>query len=257
VEDSRGQAKYLDGWNGLDSRAVQGKLLACGIKVPYQKVTFVLADDSHWDKIDPVKEWLDDLVWDKVPRINDLANHITCKDQKRWRNNFKKHLIRCVRQLYLEEVNRYALILHSAEQSNGKSTFIRYIVKAGVMKHYYSEDLPKEGSEFGVARFVSMNAHANMEELDGFGKKDVDHLKALTTREHVSMRKMRTDAMFTVPRRANFWGSTNKAQFLTDTSNTRWIINEVERIDWGYTSLDIDQVWAEAVVLYKGGAECD
>ncbi|MCK4823942.1 bifunctional DNA primase/polymerase, partial [bacterium] len=52
VEDTSSVARYMDGWNGLDSKAVQGKLLARGIKVPYQKVTFVLADDSHWDKVD-------------------------------------------------------------------------------------------------------------------------------------------------------------------------------------------------------------
>ena len=252
------QSASMDEWNGLDSKSVSGKLMARGVTVSPTKVQHVLANEENWDNTDPIQEWLDGLKWDRKPRIDELASYVRCKDQKRWKKMFKKHMVRCVRQLYLEEVNRYALILYSNDQGNGKSTFIRYIVKAGVMTHYYSEDLPKEsGSEFGVARFLSMNAHGNMEELDAFKKNDIDHLKSLTTRQDVSMRKMRTDAMFTVPRRANFWGSTNKGAFLMDNSNTRWVINEVESIDWGYVDVNIIQVWAEAVALHRGGFECD
>jgi hypothetical protein len=251
------EAEWLDPWDGLDSKAVHSKLMKQGVKIPLATIQSVMSDLNNWEAVDPLKEYLNGLIWDKTPRISDLANHVKCKEQKRWRNNFKKHLVRCVRQLLLQGVNRYALILHSDAQGNGKSTFIRYIISPGPMKYYYGEDLPKEGSEFGVARFVSMTAHANIEELDGFAKKDADHLKALTTRKDAMMRRMRTDNMFTVPRRVNFWGSTNKASFLTDSKNTRWIINEVESIDWSYTDIDIDQVWAEAVVLYKGGFDCD
>ncbi|KEO71743.1 VapE domain-containing protein [Anditalea andensis] len=48
------------------------------------------------------------------------------------------------------------------------------------------------------------------------------------------------------PRRASIWGSTNKAEFLSDvTGSVRWLCFTVIDIDWSYkTVIDIDMVWS-------------
>jgi len=255
--DSSSKSVKTDPWRGVEPRFALAMMNMAGIKVNLERIKTALSFTSEFEHVDPIAQYLKEVTWDGSHRIKALSKHIKTKDQKRWEESFKKHLVRCVRQLLLEGVNRYALILHSNEQGNGKSTFIRNLIKAGPMKHYYSEDLPKENQELGVARFVSMCAHANIEELDGFAKKDADHLKALTTREDVSYRELFTSVLETIPRRVNFWGSTNKEAFLTDNRNTRWLIHEVLSIDWSYNEIDIDQVWAEAYHLYKDGYVCD
>lgn len=37
------------------------------------------------------------------------------------------------------------------------------------------------------------------------------------------------------------------------TGNRRFLTVEITRIDYGYTGLDINQVWAEAMHLYRSG----
>jgi predicted P-loop ATPase len=48
-------------------------------------------------------------------------------------------------------------------------------------------------------------------------------------------------------------------EFLTDpTGNVRWIPYEISGIDWNYsTEVNIDDVWRQAYILYKGGFACD
>ena len=54
------------------------------------------------------------------------------------------------------------------------------------------------------------------------------------------------------PRRANFFGSTNKPEFLTDTENTRWLCFNLQSINWSYKSnINIKEVWSQAFALYN------
>ena len=58
-----------------------------------------------------------------------------------------------------------------------------------------------------------------------------------------------------MPRRANFVGSTNKSEFLTDeTGSVRWLCIELVGINFDYKQLvDIDLVWKQAYQLYLDG----
>jgi predicted P-loop ATPase len=57
-------------------------------------------------------------------------------------------------------------------------------------------------------------------------------------------------------RYASFVASTNEREFLNDvTGNVRWIVSEVENIDFGYSKIiDIDNVWRQAMTLVNEGA---
>jgi predicted P-loop ATPase len=57
------------------------------------------------------------------------------------------------------------------------------------------------------------------------------------------------------PALASFIGTVNNdAGILSDrTGNRRFLITTVEQLDWGYTDLDVNQVWAEAQAAYLAG----
>ena len=58
------------------------------------------------------------------------------------------------------------------------------------------------------------------------------------------------------PRRANFIGSTNKDEFLTDeTGSVRFVCIElIDKLNFSYkTEMKIDDVWRQAYSLYKNG----
>ena len=57
-----------------------------------------------------------------------------------------------------------------------------------------------------------------------------------------------------IPRLANFFGSTNDLQFLSDlTGNVRWICFNISSIDFKHNQIDIDQLWAQAYYEFKNG----
>lgn len=67
------------------------------------------------------------------------------------------------------------------------------------------------------------------------------------------MRRPYEKKPITVPRRANFIGSTNNHEFLSDyTGSVRWLCFEIDKIDWNYKNdINIDDVWRQAYYLYK------
>jgi predicted P-loop ATPase len=66
------------------------------------------------------------------------------------------------------------------------------------------------------------------------------------------------------PRRASFFGTTNRNDFLTDSENVRWLIFNVDTIDRSYGNVftgdfkvDIDKLWCQAYQLYRSGFDCE
>jgi predicted P-loop ATPase len=66
------------------------------------------------------------------------------------------------------------------------------------------------------------------------------------------------------PRRASFFGTTNRTDFLMDSQNVRWVVFDVEDIDKSYGdvftgvfNIDINAIWTEAFQLLKDGFQCE
>ena len=72
----------------------------------------------------------------------------------------------------------------------------------------------------------------------------MNKLKAIISIAVVKERRPYAKNEIEAPRRCNFWGSTNKEEFLTDDTNTRWLCFTIHDIDWEYaTSIDIHKAW--------------
>ena len=81
-------------------------------------------------------------------------------------------------------------------------------------------------------------------------------MKAIISRETIKHRRAYARYEKTMRRIVNFWGSTNKTDFLTDTQNTRWMCFNVIHINHDYNNsetgtknINIHQVWAQAYAL--------
>jgi len=101
----------------------------------------------------------------------------------------------------------------------------------------------------------------NLDELASFSKADVNHCKAFFTEDKTKVRRPFASRTSITKRRANFFGSTNVSNFLTDeTGNVRWLVTEITDIQHdrggsaGYArNVDINLVWAQAYSLFKSG----
>lgn len=223
--------------------------LHCGQTTSPDKIKSLLRSDFVPD-YDPLKTYFLNLpAWDgKTDFIENFANHVKTDNQKFWLSMFKKHLVRSIGQIFSGSINRYVCVLVGEKQASGKSTFIRSL-SPFADGQYYTESKVRDDKD-GQFSFAE-NFIYNIEELSDMKNTDVNRLKAMISQAIIKERKPYATDIESIPRRCSFFGSTNNAQFLTDTENTRWICNNVLSIDWDYTKIDINDVWAQAFALWQ------
>jgi predicted P-loop ATPase len=150
--------------------------------------------------------------------------------------------------------NRTVFVLASPKQSNGKSTFIRWLNPFGI--HQYYAENPLEDNKDSRIR-ISETFIYNLEELATISKFEINRLKAIISQVGTRDRKPYSRQAENIVRRCSFFGSTNLNNFLTDDINTRWLVFDVKSINWGYTEVNKSFVWAQAYKLYKEGFNCE
>jgi hypothetical protein len=187
-------------------------------------------------------------TWNRdVDHIGKLANFVKTTDQDFHVSQFRKMLVRCVGCALYGVENRFVYVLVGEKQEKGKSTFIRFLNPFGTK--YYTEAPIRDNKDTYFS--FSENFIYNLEELASLSNIEVNHLKSIISMTTIKERKAYAVDAEEQPRRTNFFGSTNKNEFLTDTENTRWLCVNVEDINWNYkTEVDIHAVWAQAYALY-------
>lgn len=227
------------------------------VKINMTEVSNLLESDFI-KETNPFTDYFSSLShWDGVDHISALGNHVQCVDQPFWLTQFKKALIRMIACTYAGIENRIIMVLVQEAQERGKSSWIRYLCPSE-LREYYKEDPMLYNKDTEIA--LTQNFMWNLEELAQLNKKEVTELKAIISRQKVKQRRAYGRQEESMTRIVNFWGSTNKVEFLTDTSNTRWLCFHVTNISYDYCNystgkknIDINKVWAQAWHLYKSG----
>ncbi len=212
------------------------------------KVKSLLRSDFV-DTYNPFIDYFESLpAWERdIDHIGNLANFVTTTDQDFHVTQFRKMLVRCVGCALYGVENRFVYVFVGEKQEKGKSTFIRFLNPFGVK--YYTEAPIRDNKDTYFS--FSENFIYNLEELASLSNIEVNHLKSIISMTTIKERKAYAVDAEEQPRRTNFFGSTNKNEFLTDTENTRWLCVNVIDIDWNYKSkIDIHAVWSQAFSLY-------
>jgi predicted P-loop ATPase len=155
--------------------------------------------------------------------------------------------------------NKQCFVFKSG-QNDGKSTFIRWLCPPSLSKYrvdWTREEVGEKDGRFALAQ----NFLINLDELSSFGKANIEQTKALMSLDHIKDRLPYGKRPVRFARRASFFGSTNKDEFLTDESGSvRWLVFEIAGIKHdngganGYgKQIDIDAVWSEAWYLLQTG----
>ncbi|MFI0609309.1 MAG: VapE domain-containing protein [Anaerolineae bacterium] len=207
------------------------------------------ASDSRWH---PVRDFLDALVWDGVPRTREWMTDYMGAEKTPY-TSLAGHffLIGMVARIYQPGCQMRFMPIFEGRQYRGKSSAARIL--GG---EWYADT---------ILDLHSKDAYQNLQgvwiyeigELDAFSRADTTKVKAF-----VSSQRDR----FRVPYEANpadherqvlFIGSTNQDEYFKDaTGNTRfWPIrcDNVEAINLAGLAAHRDQLLAEAVQLFKAG----
>ena len=227
-----------------------------GIKIEIAKLISILKSDfvPHFN---PIHSYFHGLPpWDGVDHIQNLASHLQSEHQEQLSWHFRKWLVRCVRcGLEPHYYNKQAFIIVHNAQNSGKTTFCRYLCPPA-LGNYIAENI-SDDKDSRIA--LVKNFLINLDELSSLARHEINSLKALFSKDCINERLPYDRKNSIIPRIANFMGSTNMGEFLTDeTGSVRWLCFEITGIDWSYRSkIDINLVWAQAYHLYKSGYDAE
>jgi predicted P-loop ATPase len=232
-----------------------------GINEPYN----VLMGSSFVKRVNPIVEYFKNLEpWDKKDRFSMLSDFIkmsTVEDDVRFANMLAKHLTRHVASVMIESeegfFNKHCLVIVSNKQSIGKSSLVRWFAPDG-LRDYFTEDIPNWADKDSLVSLTS-NWIINLDEIDGISKQEIAKVKSALSRDHVNVRRPYARCQERTKRLANFWGTSNNRDFLTDlTGNIRFICFDVQSVDFKYTKeVNIRQLWAQAYHCFKLGDEAN
>lgn len=203
---------------------------------------------ARLNSFDPLTDYLDGLRWDGKNRIDTwLIDYLGADDSPQRRAYGRKWLISAVARAYSPGCKADYMLVLEGEQGLRKSS----VVRALTGDDWFSDNLPpmgtKDASEHLAGRWV-----IEVAELDSMSKAGIEAAKAFITRQVESFRPAYGREVINQPRRCVFIGTTNRDNWLNDSSGGRrfWPVR-VGCIDIDAVTRDRDQIWAEAVAAYR------
>lgn len=206
--------------------------------------------DARRNAFHPIRDYLKQLAWDGQPHIETLSNYFVDKDGV-FRLWLRRWMIGAVARVFREGAQNAMLVL-DGPQNIGKSTFVRWLCPIPGA-HVESPIAPDNKDDF--LKLITKWIWEVTELGSTVRKSDIEALKGFLTTEYVTVRPPYGRYALHKPALASFVGTINNSGgFLNDpTGSRRFNVCTVTQIDWGYQSLDIHQVWAEAYAAFVSG----
>jgi predicted P-loop ATPase len=202
----------------------------------------------------PVRDYLSSLVWDGVKRVDTwLTEYVGSKDDAYIRAVGRKVLAAAVARIFHPGVKfDYTLVLEGP-QGIGKSRLVK------ALGGEYSNDISLDPDDKDCIMLMEGRWIIELSEMATHRKSEADRLKAFLTRTEDLIRKPYNRTTSDIPRQSIFIGTINPQAgfgYLKDpTGNRRFWPVEVGEIKVDAIMEDRDQLWAEAVQIYKQGEQ--
>jgi hypothetical protein len=204
-----------------------------------------IIDQARQNSFHPVRDYLAGLTWDGTPRLDEwLIKYAGAEDTPYTRAVSAKPLIAAVRRAQRPGTKFDEMLVLEAPQGYNRSSALRILA---VNDEWFTDDIPLNADSKVVIERLSGKWIAEASELKGMRKGDVEHLKAMLSRQ-VDRARLAYDRTPTeYPRQSVFIGTTNSASYLRDmTGDRRYWPVAVERFDLEALKANRDQLWAEA-----------
>lgn len=245
------------GWNDSDNAALKVYLSnKYGIYSPTKTKDAILAVAAE-RSYHPIKEYLDHLPeWDGTLRVETLLiDYFNATDNSYTRAVTRKMMVAAVARIVHPGTKFDSVLILNGPQGIGKSTFF-----AKLAGDWFSDSLTltdmkdKAGPEKLQGYWI-----LELGELAGMRKTDVEVVKSFISRSDDKYRASYGVNVESHPRQCIIVGSTNaESGFLRDITGNRrfWpvrISGDGKRKAWQMSVYDVEQIWAETLVLYAKG----
>lgn len=205
---------------------------------------------------DPLRDYLESVTWDGVARAHTLCTtYFGAVRQDSQGNDITEHLERIGARWLVSAVARAldpgcqvdTVLVLEGKQGIRKTSAFR--VLGG---RFFCDTQIALGDKDSMA-LAGQSWIIELAELASLRRSETEAQKAFFTRRVDRYRPPYARTTVITPRRAVFVGTTNDDAYLIDSENRRYWPVKCERIDIDALERDRDQLWAEAVALYRAG----
>lgn len=253
-------------WNDIDDSRT-GIWLAdqVGLNTQTKVVAEAVQTVSHDRTVHPVREYLTSHGWDGVERLggllatyfgatesDDASDPLRVVQDAKYKKLVSiKVLVGAVARVMDPGCKNDTVLILEGNQGAGKSTALS--VLAGPA--WFLDTAFAIGDKDA---YIAMPGHLFIElaELDSFNKVETTKAKAFFSSRIDKYREPYGRRLKSFPRQCIFIGTTNQHEYLRDeTGNRRYWPVRCGRIDIDALKRDRDQLWAEALHLYRSGVK--
>ncbi|MBO7931623.1 virulence protein E [Burkholderia pseudomallei] len=208
----------------------------------------LVADATHFHD---VREYLGRLEWDGVPRVRSMpSTYLRVADSEYVQLAFMKWMIAAVARVMQPGCKVDNVLILEGKQGARKSTALK--VLAGGQ---WFTDTPIQIGNKDTYAVMAGKWVIELAELDSLNKADSSAVKSFFATAVDRFRNFYGKRATDVPRQCVFAGSVNFDTYLKDESGNRryWPLRVGGLVDIDGIARVRDQLWAEAVHLYRSG----
>lgn len=238
-------------WSDRDDLLVADWMQRHDIMVPASVAGQAVEAVSRDRMFHPVREYLDGLSWDGVPRIDTwLCNYLGAADTPYVRAVGPRWLISAVARIHMPGVQADCALILEGPQGIRKSSALRTLGQP-----WFTDRLSELGSKDAAMETKGVWM-IEIAELDTMSRAEVGTIKAFISRTCDRFRPPYGKRLVDLPRQCVFAGSVNpEGGYLKDATGGRrfWPV-VCGAIDVDALQRDRDQLWAEASERFRIGA---
>jgi predicted P-loop ATPase/phage/plasmid primase-like uncharacterized protein len=208
----------------------------------------LVADATHFHD---VREYLEGLKWDGVPRVRAMpSTYLRVADSDYVRLAFMKWMIAAVARVMEPGCKVDNVLILEGKQGHRKSTALKVLAGAP-----WFTDTPIQIGNKDTYAVLAGKWVIELAELDSLNKADSSAVKSFFATAVDRFRNFYGKRATDVPRQCVFAGSVNFDTYLKDESGNRryWPLRVGGLVDIDGIVAVRDQLWAEAVHLYRSG----
>lgn len=266
--DERGYTRMLTGpvpWDDREGERAVSDADYCGLAAYMERVHGLMSKQKAMDAVvtvsmrnrrNTVAEWLDSLEWDGQERMSTLLSvFLGCDPSDYNMAVIRLFMLGAVARAYKPGTKFDYMPVLVGAQGLGKSMFLRML---GHNSAWYCDNLNTIEGDAAAEKLRGMWIVEMAELLATKRSRDVEAIKAFITSTVDTIRPKYARETEQRPRGCVFAGTTNDAQFLTDTTGNRRFLPVDCGVYQPAMSLFSDeapayfqQAWAEAVAVWK------
>jgi hypothetical protein len=222
---------------------------AFGFRPRLDYFTTIVTNVCRRNTFHPVREYLDGLTWDGVPRIDTwLIDHCHAEDTPFNRAVGRIWLIAAVRRIMKPGEKFDTMLILEGPEGNNKSGLFRVLA---ILDEWFSDSIRFTDDDKQIMEKASGKWIIEIADLHGMTKAGYDKIKAQLSRQSDRARLAYARFASEVLRQFVSSGTSNVYEYLASLTGNRriWCVRTNGWIDLDAVRAVVHQLWAEAVVL--------